>query len=43
LSFGPATLHRLKPVPLDRAALTLCLHVMERANGHNEILVRSLR
>src|SRR6266478_6624451 len=27
--------HRLKPVLLDHAGLTLCLHVMERANGHN--------
>ena len=27
--------HRLKPVLLYRARLTLCLHAMERANGPN--------
>jgi hypothetical protein len=27
--------HRLKPVLLDRAGLTLCLHAMEQGNGRN--------
>jgi hypothetical protein len=27
--------HRLKPVLLHRARLTLCPHAMERANGYN--------
>jgi hypothetical protein len=35
--------YRLKPALLDRAGLAPRLHAMERAKGHNQILVRSSR